>query len=87
MFSIPFVMTFHYAESSFEVLAYLQFLKVGWLKLDLFLLFQIREGRLQGVGQCLIRDYRMVCHVMMGEVSKDFFEVCNPFKCAHVCVK
>ncbi|KAH9733649.1 3-hydroxyisobutyryl-CoA hydrolase 1 [Citrus sinensis] len=45
----------------------------------------IREGRLQGVGQCLIREYRMVCHVMMGEVSKDFFEVCNPFKCAHGC--
>lgn len=37
----------------------------------------IREGRLQGVGQCLIREYRMVCHVMMGEVSKDFFEGCR----------
>ncbi|KAL5862468.1 hypothetical protein ACOSQ4_003764 [Xanthoceras sorbifolium] len=37
----------------------------------------IREGRLQGVGQCLIREYRMVCHVLRGEVSKDFFEGCR----------
>ncbi|KAK6266975.1 hypothetical protein QUC31_017812 [Theobroma cacao] len=37
----------------------------------------IREGRLQGVGQCLVREYRMVCHVMRGEVSKDFFEGCR----------
>ncbi|OMO95577.1 Crotonase superfamily [Corchorus capsularis] len=37
----------------------------------------IREGRLQGVGQCLVREYRMVCHVMQGEVSKDFFEGCR----------
>ncbi|OVA01284.1 Crotonase superfamily [Macleaya cordata] len=35
----------------------------------------IREGRLQGVGQCLIREYRMCCHVLRKEVSKDFFEV------------
>ncbi|XP_018437743.1 probable 3-hydroxyisobutyryl-CoA hydrolase 3 isoform X1 [Raphanus sativus] len=31
----------------------------------------IREGRYQGVGQCLIREFRMVCHVMKGEISKD----------------
>ncbi|GLT89300.1 hypothetical protein SLE2022_072880 [Rubroshorea leprosula] len=37
----------------------------------------IREGRLQGVGQCLICEYRMVCHVMLGELSKDFFEGCR----------
>ncbi|KAK9050566.1 hypothetical protein SSX86_030463, partial [Deinandra increscens subsp. villosa] len=37
----------------------------------------IREGRLQGVGQCLIREYRMVCSVMQGEYSKDFFEGCR----------
>uniref|UniRef100_A0A5B7BW94 3-hydroxyisobutyryl-CoA hydrolase n=1 Tax=Davidia involucrata TaxID=16924 RepID=A0A5B7BW94_DAVIN len=37
----------------------------------------IREGRLQGVGQCLVREYRMVCTVMRGEVSKDFFEGCR----------
>ena len=37
--------------------------------------FQIREGRLQGVGQCLVREYRMVCHVLKGEVSRDFIEV------------
>lgn len=42
-------------------------------------LFQIREGRLQGVGQCLIREYRMVCHVMKGEISKDFVEVLSAF--------
>ncbi|KAL3739094.1 hypothetical protein ACJRO7_020486 [Eucalyptus globulus] len=34
----------------------------------------IREGRLQGVGQCLVREYRMACHVIRGEVSKDFLE-------------
>ncbi|KAA8515772.1 hypothetical protein F0562_018617 [Nyssa sinensis] len=37
----------------------------------------IREGRLQGVGQCLVREYRMVCTVMRGEVSKDFLEGCR----------
>ncbi|CAK7349253.1 unnamed protein product [Dovyalis caffra] len=36
-----------------------------------------REGRLQGVGQCLVREYRMVCHVMRGKLSKDFFEGCR----------
>ncbi|KAG5627187.1 hypothetical protein H5410_012405, partial [Solanum commersonii] len=34
----------------------------------------IREGRLQDVGSCLIREYRMVCHVFRGEFSNDFFE-------------
>ncbi|KAI3681395.1 hypothetical protein L6452_36190 [Arctium lappa] len=34
----------------------------------------IREGRLQGVGQCLIREYRMLCTVMRGKFSRDFFE-------------
>ncbi len=29
----------------------------------------------QGVGQCLIREYRMVCHVIQGKVNKDIFEV------------
>ncbi|XP_058225056.1 3-hydroxyisobutyryl-CoA hydrolase 1-like isoform X1 [Rhododendron vialii] len=37
----------------------------------------IREGRHQGVGQCLISEYRMVCHVMQGKVSKDFMEGCR----------
>ncbi|PON87513.1 Enoyl-CoA hydratase/isomerase, HIBYL-CoA-H type [Trema orientale] len=37
----------------------------------------IREGRLQGVGQCLVREFRMVCHVMQGQVSKDFVEGCR----------
>ncbi|XP_056864390.1 3-hydroxyisobutyryl-CoA hydrolase 1 isoform X1 [Raphanus sativus] len=39
--------------------------------------FQIREGRLQGVGQCLIRENRMVSHVMKGDISKDFVEGCR----------
>ncbi|KAL2901837.1 3-hydroxyisobutyryl-CoA hydrolase 1 [Bienertia sinuspersici] len=42
-----------------------------------FYYLQFREGRLQGVGQCLIREYRMVCHVLRGEVSRDFFEGCR----------
>ncbi|XVE90840.1 hypothetical protein DITRI_Ditri20bG0108400 [Diplodiscus trichospermus] len=37
----------------------------------------IREGRLEGLGPCLVRDYRMVCHVLRGEASKDFFEGCR----------
>ncbi|XP_075519279.1 3-hydroxyisobutyryl-CoA hydrolase 1-like [Primulina tabacum] len=37
----------------------------------------IREGRLQGVGKCLIREFRMVCHVVRGEISKDFVEGCR----------
>ncbi|KAL7233882.1 hypothetical protein ACSBR1_017483 [Camellia fascicularis] len=37
----------------------------------------IREGRVQGVGQCLVREYRIVCNVMDGQVSKDFFEGCR----------
>uniref|UniRef100_M1CFJ4 3-hydroxyisobutyryl-CoA hydrolase n=1 Tax=Solanum tuberosum TaxID=4113 RepID=M1CFJ4_SOLTU len=35
----------------------------------------IREGRLQGVGSCLVREYRMACHVLKGEFSKDVHEV------------
>ncbi|CAN1179567.1 3-hydroxyisobutyryl-CoA hydrolase 1 [Linum perenne] len=37
----------------------------------------IRQGRIQGVGQCLTREFRMVCHVMEGKLSKDFFEGCR----------
>ncbi|KAF3560013.1 hypothetical protein F2Q69_00011805 [Brassica cretica] len=37
----------------------------------------IREGRFQGVGKCLIREYRMVCHVLKREISKDFVEGCR----------
>ncbi|MCD7449393.1 3-hydroxyisobutyryl-CoA hydrolase 1 [Datura stramonium] len=37
----------------------------------------IREGRLQGVGSCLIREYRMVCHVLRAEFSKDFSKGCR----------
>ncbi|GJM91541.1 hypothetical protein PR202_ga07921 [Eleusine coracana subsp. coracana] len=35
----------------------------------------IRVGRTQTVGECLRREYRMVCHVMRGDFSRDFFEV------------
>ncbi|KAE8725440.1 Detected protein of confused Function [Hibiscus syriacus] len=34
-----------------------------------------RVGRLQGVGPCLVREYRMTCHFLRREFSKDFFEV------------
>nr|AAF01467.1 enoyl-CoA-hydratase [Avicennia marina] len=37
----------------------------------------IREGRLQGIGKCLVREFRMVSHVSRGEVSKDFVEGCR----------
>ncbi|CAM8941819.1 unnamed protein product [Rhodiola kirilowii] len=37
----------------------------------------IRRGRLEGIGKCLTREYRMVCHVMLGHVSKDFLEGCR----------
>ncbi|KAL4355987.1 hypothetical protein HN51_027362 [Arachis hypogaea] len=37
----------------------------------------IRKARLQGVGQCLVTDYRVVCHVLQGRYSKDFFEGCR----------
>ncbi|XP_047334115.1 3-hydroxyisobutyryl-CoA hydrolase 1-like [Impatiens glandulifera] len=37
----------------------------------------IREGRLQSIGQCLVREYRMVCHVVKGKFSKDFCEGCR----------
>ncbi|XP_068649933.1 3-hydroxyisobutyryl-CoA hydrolase 1-like isoform X2 [Aristolochia californica] len=37
----------------------------------------IREGRLQSIDQCLIREYRMVCHILRRDVNKDFFEGCR----------
>ncbi|CAM8901748.1 unnamed protein product [Rhodiola kirilowii] len=37
----------------------------------------IRRGRLEGIGKCLSREYRMVCHVMLGHVSNDFLEGCR----------
>jgi len=40
-----------------------------------FFPFQIREGRQQDVGSCLIREYRMLCHALKGELNKDFVEV------------
>ncbi|KAH0766079.1 hypothetical protein KY285_001950 [Solanum tuberosum] len=37
----------------------------------------IREGRQQDVGSCLIREYRMLCHALKGELNKDFVEGCR----------
>ncbi|KAI4312616.1 hypothetical protein MLD38_037420 [Melastoma candidum] len=37
----------------------------------------IREGRLQGIRQCIVREYRMACHVLRGKLSKDFLEGCR----------
>ncbi|XP_042451725.1 3-hydroxyisobutyryl-CoA hydrolase 1-like isoform X2 [Zingiber officinale] len=37
----------------------------------------IREARRQGVDKCLINDYRLCCHILRQEASKDFFEGCR----------
>ena len=37
--------------------------------------FQIRDGRFQWIDQCLVREYRMICHVIRGDISRDIFEV------------
>ncbi|XP_020247791.1 3-hydroxyisobutyryl-CoA hydrolase 1-like [Asparagus officinalis] len=37
----------------------------------------IREGQTQQVGQCLVREYRMCCHILRKDFSKDFFEGCR----------
>ncbi|KAL6126213.1 hypothetical protein ACLB2K_074264 [Fragaria x ananassa] len=38
----------------------------------------IRGGRkLQGVGECIVLEYRIICHVLRGEISKDFMEGCR----------
>ncbi|CAN6372716.1 unnamed protein product [Urochloa humidicola] len=37
----------------------------------------IREGRTQTVSECLRREYRMVCHIVRGDYSRDFFEGCR----------
>ncbi|PUZ45391.1 hypothetical protein GQ55_8G219200 [Panicum hallii var. hallii] len=34
----------------------------------------IREGRTQTIGECLRREYRMVCHVVRGDFSRDLYE-------------
>ncbi|CAL9093080.1 unnamed protein product [Musa textilis] len=44
---------------------------------DLLLLdarIQIREGRLQGVDRCLTKEFRLCCHILRLEASKDFLE-------------
>lgn len=37
--------------------------------------FQIREGRFQTFGQCLIREYHMSLQAFSGQISRDFCEV------------
>ncbi|KAK7382759.1 hypothetical protein VNO80_01816 [Phaseolus coccineus] len=37
----------------------------------------IREVRLLGIGPCLVLEYRIVCHILKGHYSKDFFEGCR----------
>ncbi|KAL3615449.1 hypothetical protein CASFOL_041110 [Castilleja foliolosa] len=37
----------------------------------------IREGRLEGIGKCLVREFRIVYHLLQGVVSKDHIEGCR----------
>ncbi|KAF5749889.1 3-hydroxyisobutyryl-CoA hydrolase 1-like [Tripterygium wilfordii] len=34
----------------------------------------IREGRMQELRQCIIREYTIVCHVLQGTISNDLYE-------------
>ncbi|RWR80605.1 3-hydroxyisobutyryl-CoA hydrolase 1-like protein isoform X1 [Cinnamomum micranthum f. kanehirae] len=36
-----------------------------------------REGRLQTIEECFIRDYRMCSHAMKRDISNDFYEGCR----------
>ncbi|TQE00044.1 hypothetical protein C1H46_014297 [Malus baccata] len=38
----------------------------------------IREGRVKGIGECLVREYRITCHILHGEINKDFKEDKKP---------
>lgn len=37
----------------------------------------IREGRRQQLHECLVREYRMTCHVILQKISSDFYEGCR----------
>ncbi|XP_021824375.1 3-hydroxyisobutyryl-CoA hydrolase 1-like [Prunus avium] len=37
----------------------------------------IREGRVQAIDECLVREYRITSHVLRGQISKDFREGCR----------
>ncbi|XP_010521551.1 PREDICTED: probable 3-hydroxyisobutyryl-CoA hydrolase 3 isoform X2 [Tarenaya hassleriana] len=37
----------------------------------------IREGRALGIGQCLIREFRITSQVIKGDISKDLIEGCR----------
>ncbi|XP_066342270.1 probable 3-hydroxyisobutyryl-CoA hydrolase 3 [Miscanthus floridulus] len=58
-------------EWAAETIQYLKKASPTSLKISLR---SIREGRTQTVGECLQREYRMVCHVIRGDFSRDFFE-------------
>jgi hypothetical protein len=50
----------------------------------LYLRFKIREGRTQTIGECFRREYRVLCHIVQGDFSKDFYEVnISIFKTSH----
>ncbi|CAN6565862.1 unnamed protein product [Malus baccata var. baccata] len=36
-----------------------------------------REGWVQGIGECLFREYRISCRVTQGKISKDFRDGCR----------
>ncbi|CAL2242326.1 unnamed protein product [Prunus armeniaca] len=37
----------------------------------------IREGRMQAIDECLVREYRITSHILRGQMSKDFREGCR----------
>ncbi|KAI5346041.1 PREDICTED: 3-hydroxyisobutyryl-CoA hydrolase [Prunus dulcis] len=37
----------------------------------------IREGRVQAIDECLVREYRITSHILRGQISKDFREGCR----------
>ncbi|ONI23771.1 hypothetical protein PRUPE_2G207200 [Prunus persica] len=37
----------------------------------------IREGRVQAIDECLVREYRITSHILQGQISKDFREGCR----------
>ncbi|PRQ57157.1 putative 3-hydroxyisobutyryl-CoA hydrolase [Rosa chinensis] len=37
----------------------------------------IREGRFQGLGECLAQEYRIACHLMRGKIRSDFRDGCT----------
>ncbi|XP_077235282.1 3-hydroxyisobutyryl-CoA hydrolase 1-like isoform X2 [Tasmannia lanceolata] len=69
----------HEAESVTTewILAAIQWLKAASPSSLKISLRSIREGRVQEINQCLIRDYRMASHSLRRTVNNDFFEGCR----------